>query len=127
MILCDVLCIFYYQVVLPEGCTDIKVNVPYETVQTWTRRYTFLDTNFNGGRPVLTIKSKNVVEEHEKQIVISYSFDKPRMLVEPGLLVLTYFCFFLICSLIVRLSGDKKDKKKKVEKAVDKIAAKKDE
>lgn len=127
MILCDVLRIFYYQVVLPEGCTDIKVNVPYETVQTWTRRYTFLDTNFNGGRPVLTIKSKNVVEEHEKQIVISYSFDKPRMLVEPGLLVLTYFCFFLICSLIVRLSGDKTDKKKKVEKAVDKIAAKKDE
>ena len=113
--------------VLPEGCTDIKVNVPYETVQTWTRRYTFLDTNFNGGRPVLTIKSKNVVEEHEKQIVISYSFDKPRMLVEPGLLVLTYFCFFLICSLIVRLSGDKKDKKKKVEKSAEKIAAKKDE
>jgi Ribophorin I len=87
------------------------VNVPYETVQTWTRRFTFLDTNFNGGRPVLTIRSKNVVEEHEKHVVISYSFNKPRMLVEPGLLVMTYFCFFLLCSLIVRLGGEKKQKK----------------
>lgn len=112
----------YVQVVLPEGCTDIKVNVPYETAQTWTRRFTFLDTNFNGGRPVLTIRSKNVVEEHEKQIVISYSFNKPRMLVEPGLLVATYFCFFLFCSFIVRVRGDKKDKKKN-EKVVDKAAA----
>ena len=108
------------KVVLPEGCTNIKVNVPYETSQTWTRRYTFLDTNFNGGRPVLTLKSKNIVEEHEKQIIISYSFDKPRMLVEPGLLILTYFCFFLFCSFIVRVSGDKKKKNtKNVEKASD--------
>ena len=96
------------------------MNVPYETSQTWTRRYTFLDTNFNGGRPVLTLKSKNIVEEHEKQIIISYSFDKPRMLVEPGLLILTYFCFFLFCSFIVRVSGDKKKKNtKNIEKASD--------
>ena len=89
----------------------MKVNVPYETSQTWTRRFTFLDTIFNGGRPVLTLKSKNIVEEHEKQVVISYSFNKPRMLVEPGLLVMTYFCFFLFCSLIVRVSTDKNKKK----------------
>ena len=111
----------HVQVVLPEGCTDIKVNVPYETAQTWTRRFTFLDTNFNGGRPVLTIRSKNVVEEHEKQIVISYSFSRPRMLVEPGLLVATYFCFFLFCSFIVRVRSDKKDKKKN-EKSVEKVS-----
>ena len=99
------------KVVLPEGCTDIKVNVPYETSQAWTRRYTFLDTNFNGGRPVLTLKSKNIVEEHEKQIIISYKFNKPRMLVEPALLIATYFCFFLFCSFITRVNNGKKNKK----------------
>lgn len=96
------------KVVLPEGCTDIKIEVPYEVEQSWTRRYTFLDTNFNGGRPVLTLRAKNIVEEHEKQVIVSYNFNRPRMLVEPSLLVATYFCFFLLCSLIVRVSGQKR-------------------
>jgi oligosaccharyltransferase complex subunit alpha (ribophorin I) len=97
------------KVVLPEGCTDIKVDVPYEVEQSWTRRYTFLDTNFNGGRPVLTLRAKNVVEEHEKQVIVSYSFNKPRMLIEPSLLIVTFFCFFLLCSLIRRIGGGKKN------------------
>jgi hypothetical protein len=31
-------------------------------------RFTYLDTNLNGGRPVLTLKGKNAVPEHDEQV-----------------------------------------------------------
>ena len=55
------------KVVLPEGCTDIDVDVPYEVQEERTRRFTYLDSEMNGGRPVIILRAKNVVEEHEKQ------------------------------------------------------------
>ena len=37
------------KVILPEGCTDIQVDAPYAVTQSWTKRYTYLDTQLNGG------------------------------------------------------------------------------
>ena len=93
------------KVVLPEGCTDIKVDVPYDVETKWTRRFTYLDSTFNGGRPVLSIRAKNLVEEHDKKIIISYTFDRSRMLFEPLLLCGVFFAFFVGCSLLSRVSS----------------------
>ena len=98
------------KVVLPEGCYDVKVEVPYKvTEQSWGKRYTYLDSELNGGRPVLTLRAKNLVEEHDRQAVITYSFRKSRMLVEPAMLVLSYFALFVLASVVSRV-GDKKTK-----------------
>ena len=101
------------KVVLPEGSKDIIVDVPYTVEQDRTTRYTYLDSKFNGGRPVITLKAKNIVEEHDKQVTITYSFSKSRMIVEPLMLILTFFAFFVICSIVTRIdtSSSKKEKK----------------
>ena len=82
--------------------------------QSWTKRFTYLDSDINGGRPVLTLKTKNLVEEHaDKQVKISYSFARSRMLVEPILLVVTFFFLFIVASVVSRmgsLSSSKRDK-----------------
>lgn len=91
------------KVVLPEGCTDIRVNVPYEVEQSWTTRFTYLDSALNGGRPVLKLKARNLVPQHSKQIVVSYNFSRSRMLVEPLMLIGSVFCLFLLCSIFARL------------------------
>ena len=68
-------------------------------------RFTYLDSNYNGGRPVIILNAKNLVEEHEKQIIISYNFKSSRMLLEPFMLVGVFFIFFIVCSVIARLDG----------------------
>jgi oligosaccharyltransferase complex subunit alpha (ribophorin I) len=100
------------KVVLPEGATDIKVEMPYPVEQSWTRRFTYLDSQFNGGRPVLTLKGKNIVEEMDKQVIISYSFQRQRMIVEPLILVASFFAFFVLYSFLARLSPSTKKVKK---------------
>eukprot|EP01041_Mallomonas_annulata_P011993 gene11993-25125_t len=104
------------KVVLPEGCTDIKVEVPYPVEQSWTKRFTYLDSKLNGGRPVLTLKASKIVPEHEEQIVISYTFNKSSMAVEPIMLIGSFFLFFIVCCMLVRMdatsvisTGDKSD------------------
>ena len=70
-------------------------------------RFTYLDSKMNGGRPVLTLKASKVVPDHDEQIVITYSFDKPRMVVEPLMLIGSFLAFFLVCSLLVRIDTAK--------------------
>lgn len=93
------------KVILPEGAEDFDVNVPYAVEQSSSRRYTFLDSHFNGGRPVLTFKAKNVVPEHDGQVVITYTFDKTRMLFEPAVLISSFFLFFVCCMALTRLDA----------------------
>jgi len=100
------------KIVLPEGSTNIAVNVPYTVEQSNSKRFTYLDSEFNGGRPVIILKGKNFVEDHDEEIVISYDFSTTRMIVEPLMLVLAYFAFFIICSIVVRM--DKTTSKKDI-------------
>jgi len=93
------------KVVLPEGCSDIVVDVPYKVEQSEAKRFTYLDSELNGGRPVIILKAKNLVEEHDKQVHISYKFSQPRMLVEPLMLVVSYLLFFIACSILGRTSS----------------------
>lgn len=64
-------------------------------------RYTYLDSQLNGGRPVVVLKAHNLVDEHaKKKIEISYTFQQTRMAVEPLMLVASFLLFFLVCSVV---------------------------
>ena len=54
---------------------------------------------------MIILKAKNLVEEHDKQVHISYKFSQPRMLVEPLMLVISYLLFFVVCSILARTSS----------------------
>lgn len=73
-------------------------------------RYTYLDSEYNGGRPVVIIKAHNLVEEHDQQVVISYNFERSRMVVEPLMLIASFFALFVVAMLLGRTSSisDKK-------------------
>jgi oligosaccharyltransferase complex subunit alpha (ribophorin I) len=110
------------QVILPEGCEDIQVSAPYTVDQARTKRYTYLDSELNGGRPVLILRAKNLVPEHDKEVHISYSFKQQRMVVEPLMLVATFFFLFVVSTVIAR-SGAAVQKLKKAHSVVDGAAA----
>lgn len=60
---------------------------------------------------MIILHAKNLVPEHDKQVHISYTFARPRMFVEPLMLVLTYFAFFCVCSLLARSGAAPRVKK----------------
>ena len=98
------------KIILPEGCSNIDVSVPYEiSEQTFGRRFTYLDTQLNGGRPVITIKAKNVVAEHDDEIKINYTFNQSRMYVEPMLLIGMIFIVLTISSVIAYVNSNGSD------------------
>lgn len=96
------------KVILPEGCSDIDVNVPYKIDEEESgRRFTFLDSQLNGGRSVITMRASNIVEDHDEQVVIKYSFEPKRIWVEPFILVSSFFAFFLVLTAIHSLTNRK--------------------
>lgn len=61
------------KIVLPEGSTDVRVDHPlgdYHVEQSTSRRFTYLDSSFGGGRPVLVLHMKNVVDEHRQPVSV---------------------------------------------------------
>lgn len=97
------------KVVLPEGCTDVKVELPAGVSSSWTRRFTYLDSQLNGGRPVLILRGNNLVSELASEVIVTYEFSATRMLVEPLMLVGSFLCVFLFFTFSSREST--KDKK----------------
>ncbi len=74
--------------------------------------YTFLDSAANGGRTVLILKAKNIVEDHDKKVIISYNFPKNKIIVEPLMLVGSFFVFFVLLSIFARGKVVKSEVKK---------------
>jgi oligosaccharyltransferase complex subunit alpha (ribophorin I) len=100
---------------LPEGSTDIVVNLPEgagEWSQGWSKRFTYLDSNLNGGRTVLTLRGENLVAELDSIAEISYTFNKSRMMVEPLMLIGSFFSLFIIAIVVSRMGGLKPEDKK---------------
>lgn len=69
--------------VLPEGASDIDTAVPFEVSSSTDTKYTYFDTI---GRPVIVIKMRNVVAEHNLNFQVDYSFSTLLMVQEPTLL-----------------------------------------
>lgn len=89
------------KIILPEGSTGIKLNVPYPvTRHADSLHYTYLDTK---GRPVITFTKNNVVENHIQDFQLRYSFPRLLMLQEPLLVVGFLYTLFLFVIIYVRL------------------------
>ncbi|KAK7603939.1 hypothetical protein V9T40_004212 [Parthenolecanium corni] len=89
------------KIVLPEGSHSIDLSLPYEATRLPdSLHYTYLDTI---GRPVITIRKTNLVEDHIEPFELRYVFPKMFMLLEP-LLIIGFLCIlFLTVIVYVRL------------------------
>ena len=96
------------QVVLPEGCTDIQVDLPFPVEQSVEKKFSYLDTL---GRPVMVLRMQNVTPDHNVPLAVSYRFSSLYQLQEPLLLVLAFFAFFCLVLVYTRLDFDISPKK----------------
>ncbi|KAJ2940658.1 hypothetical protein O0L34_g14764 [Tuta absoluta] len=89
------------KIILPEGSTNIKVNMPYPVKRLPdSLHYTYLDTK---GRPVISFKKTNVVENHILDFQVRYTFPRLLMFQEPLLVVGFLYAIFLCVIIYVRL------------------------
>lgn len=89
------------KVILPEGSTGIKLNIPYPVTRLPdSLHYTYLDTK---GRPVISFTKKNLVENHIQDFQLRYTFPRLLMLQEPLLVVGFLYALFLCVIIYVRL------------------------
>uniref|UniRef100_A0A8C6FZH7 Dolichyl-diphosphooligosaccharide--protein glycosyltransferase subunit 1 n=1 Tax=Moschus moschiferus TaxID=68415 RepID=A0A8C6FZH7_MOSMO len=89
------------KIILPEGAKNIQVDSPYEISRGPDElHYTYLDTF---GRPVVVAHKKNLVEQHIRDIVVHYTFNKVIMLQEPLLVVAAFYILFFTVIAYVRL------------------------
>jgi oligosaccharyltransferase complex subunit alpha (ribophorin I) len=89
------------QIILPEGSTNTKLNLPYEISRLpGSLQYTYLDTT---GRPVISVAKKNLVENHIQNFKLSYTFPKLLMIQEPLLVTIALYLLFLLVIIYVRL------------------------
>lgn len=89
------------KVVLPEGATNVRIQTPYPITEGEMENHkTYLDTV---GRPVVTFKKDNVVENHIQDFEIRYTFKKVQLLQEPMLCVAAFYILFITVILFVRL------------------------
>jgi len=92
---------FTLKIILPEGSKNINVQLPYDAQREEDGlHFTYLDTV---GRPVITFKKSNLVEQHIDDFVLSYNFNRLLLLQEPLLVVAAIFLVFLTVIIVVRL------------------------
>lgn len=89
------------KVVLPEGSKNATVVAPFTLEQHSEIKYSYLDVI---GRPVVVLKKRNVVPEHNSPFQVYYDFNPAFMLAEPLILVSVFFLCFLAC--IAYIHGD---------------------
>lgn len=89
------------KIILPEGAHDIHLSTPYPVERLPdSLHYTYLDVK---GRPVVTIRKTNLVENHIQDFELSYVFPRVLMLQEPLLVVVAFYLLFLLVVIYVRL------------------------
>ncbi|KAK9814530.1 hypothetical protein WJX72_007425 [[Myrmecia] bisecta] len=87
------------KVILPEGASDIDVQVPFKVNKSSEKKYSYLDT---GGRPVVVLHKTNVVPDHNQVFETSYTFSRLVMLREPLLIVTAFLLMFATAIIYVR-------------------------
>jgi len=90
------------RVILPEGASALELRAPFAVdSQLQDARFTYLDTS---GRPVLVFNKRNMVSDHVQYFQVAYRFTSTSVFHEPFLLIASYFTFFVIIIVGVRLS-----------------------
>jgi len=88
------------RIIFPEGASNIEYHVPFDIDASSTDlHHTYLDTS---GRPVLVLKKKNIVNEHNRFFQVTYNFSTTSMLREPFLLIIAFLLFFALIIVYVR-------------------------
>eukprot|EP00741_Cyanophora_paradoxa_P015731 tig00020904_g15187.t1 len=88
------------KIILPEGATDIKFEVPFG-IDGEERGTHFAHLDF-AGRPTLTIRKKNVVGEHNVNFKVTYRFSTLSLLRKPATVIVAFLAFFAACMAYVR-------------------------
>jgi oligosaccharyltransferase complex subunit alpha (ribophorin I) len=100
------------RVALPEGAHDIQIHSPYDidiesdgnSVETEHKRFTYLDSRFGGGRPLIVFTKKNVVSLHSRNFQISYVYDETRIYFKPALIMIGIFLFLSLVMFLSRIN-----------------------
>jgi len=79
------------QVVLPEGATDLKHDLPFSVDASADRKLTYLDS---AGRPVLALHKRNLVPDHNVPLSVTYRMPGLHLLQEPLMLVSGFLVLF---------------------------------
>jgi len=88
-------------IILPEGVTDIKYDLPFDVDDvTVDKYYSFLDY---WGRSRITFTKKNVIGKHNLPITLSYKFRERILYTEPVILVGGFLVLFGLFILTGRL------------------------
>jgi len=89
------------KITLPEGSHNMELETPFPVQRLPDYlHYTYLDTK---GRPVITVRKTNVVENHIQDFELNYVFPRVLMLQEPLLVVVFFYILFLFVVIYVRL------------------------
>lgn len=89
------------KIILPEGASNILFTPPYPVKELpRSLHFTYLDII---GRPVITVASKNLVENHIQDFTLVYKFPKVYMLREPLLVIAAFLVLFITVIIYVRL------------------------
>jgi oligosaccharyltransferase complex subunit alpha (ribophorin I) len=91
----------FVKIILPEGSKNIKLITPYAVDRSPdTLHHTYLDFF---GRPVISFRKTNLVENHITDFNLKYTFSKIMMLQEPLLVIIFLFILFVIAIIWMRL------------------------
>ena len=104
--------------ILPEGADNIKVDLPIDTEYTirYDKEYGCLDLF---GRKAVVINLKNMHDEFNSHLLISYDYNWCMLFVKPVILIVYFFIVFLL--LIVYSRADISLSRTRTEKEKDKV------
>ena len=88
------------QVVLPEGASDLRHELPFPVDVSADKKLTYLDS---AGRPVLVLHKSNLVADHNVPLTITYRTPGLHMLQEPLMLVSGFMVLFASVLVFSRL------------------------
>lgn len=89
------------KVILPEGAKSVKLKTPFPVNRLADyKHYTYLDTM---GRIVVTMQSKNLLENHIQDFELGYKYSKILMLQEPILVIIACFTIYVVGIFYSRL------------------------
>ncbi|KAL1923972.1 uncharacterized protein VTP21DRAFT_7007 [Calcarisporiella thermophila] len=88
-------------ITLPEGARNIRVHLPFAVdKQLHTTRFTTLDTM---GRTMVYLEKRNVVDEHARELQISYEYPTHLLLRKPLVASAAFAALFAISMLYSRM------------------------
>lgn len=79
------------QVVLPEGASELKHELPFSADASADKKLTYLDS---AGRPVLVLRKRNLVPDHNVPLSVTYRMPGLHLVQEPLMLVSGFLVLF---------------------------------